>query len=214
VGAFLETPSVPLVVDAAAFDAFAWCESDVLEWRAPGGSRLDGRVTQDNPPRMVFVMRMPLPFLPRELARLHVPGLGLEEEWALAPYGIDDATDGLWEHRVAPKDAFWLAADSLAGLFWGLHDWAHFHNHGPFTDRPATELQCDAAALAWLWLNRGVLGLDGETWERTRADVERIAEARFVEEGRAMDARALDASSLRSKVACTGVRRVPFSDPQ
>jgi hypothetical protein len=147
---------------------------------------------------MVFVMRMPLPFLPRELARLHVSGLGLVDEWALAPYGIDDATDGLWEHRVAPGDAFWLAADSLAGLFWGLHDWAHFHNHGPFTDRPSTELQCDFAALAWLWSNSDVLGLDRETWERARADVERIAEARFNEEGRTMDPRALAARWLQA----------------
>ena len=26
------------------------------------------------------------------------------------------------------KDGSWL---TLAGLFWGLHDWAHFHAHGP-----------------------------------------------------------------------------------
>jgi hypothetical protein len=193
----LETPPFPLVVDAAAFDAFAWCESDVLEWRAPPGSRLDGCVTQDNPPRMVFVMRRPLPFLPRELARLHVPALGLEEEWALAPYGIDDATDGLWEHGVRPKDALWLATDSLAGLFWGLHDWAHFHNHGPFTDRASTELQCDATALAWLWLNREALGLEEKTWGTARGDVERIAEGRFVEEGRVLDRRVLAGGRLQ-----------------
>ena len=103
---------------------------------------------------MVFVLHGRSDFLPRELARLHAFGLGLADEEALAPWGIDDATDGLYAHRVRPRDALWLAADNLNALFWGLHDWAHFHNHGPFEQRAWTELQCDASALAWLWKNR------------------------------------------------------------
>ena len=85
-------------------------------------------------------------FLPRELARLHAFGYGLEEEWALAPYAIDDATDLLFEKRTTPNGTLWLAADGLRALAWGLHDWAHFHNHGPFEERAWTELQCDASA--------------------------------------------------------------------
>ena len=77
-----------------------------------------------------------------------------DDEEALAPWAIDDATDELYAHRVRPRDALWLAADNLNALFWGLHDWAHFHNHGPFEQRAWTELQCDATALAWLWMNR------------------------------------------------------------
>ena len=131
----LQTRPIPCIVPEGVFDAYGWSSSDVLEWRAPHGWSRDGRVTADNPARMVFVMKSELLFLPRELARMHVPGLGLSEEWALAPYGIDDATDELYAHRVSPGDALWLAADSLAGVFWGLHDWAHFHSHGSFTER-------------------------------------------------------------------------------
>jgi hypothetical protein len=179
----LRTPPIPLVVPSDVFDAFGWCPSEALEWRAPDGSSVVGRVSADNPPRMVFVMKRDLPFLPREIARLHAPGLGLSDEWALAPYGIDDATDGLHSHGVAPSDAFWLAADSLPGVFWGLHDWAHFHSHGSFEKRAWTELQCDTAALVWLWSNRGNLGLDEARWDEVRDDVTHIGAARFAEEG-------------------------------
>jgi len=180
----LETPPIPRIVPEGVFDAFGWCESDVLEWRAPDHwSRGARRVTSDNPAHMVFVMKRDLDFLPRELARFHAPGLGLDAEWALAPYGIDDATDGLHEHRLAPGDVLWLAADSVAGLFWGLHDWAHFHNHGSFEQRAWTELQCDAAALAWLWVNREVVDLTPDEWEIVRADVVEIGAERFSAEG-------------------------------
>ena len=179
----LETRPIPRVAPDGVFDAFGWCRSSTLEWRAPEGWSKDPHLTADNPPRMVFVMKTDLPFLPRELARLHAPGLGLADEWALAPYGIDDATDELHGRRVTPGDALWLAADSLAGLFWGLHDWAHFHNHGPFTQRAWTELQCDAAALAWLWANREALGLEPRDWAKLHEDATRIGTARFTDEG-------------------------------
>ena len=179
----LETPPVPRIVPDGVFDAFGWCASDVLEWRAPDGWTKHEPVTSANPPRMVFVMKRELAFLPRELARLHVPSLGLTTEWALAPYGIDDATDGLYEHRTPPTSALWLATDSLRGLFWGLHDWAHFHSHGSFVERAWTELQCDAAALAWLWQNRDALGLDAGSWDSVRRDALAVTHARFEEEG-------------------------------
>jgi hypothetical protein len=135
--------------------------------------------------------------LPRELARLHAYGMGFEDEWALAPYAIDDATDLLYEHRVPPRDALWLAADNLNALVWGLHDWAHFHNHGPFEERAWTELQCDAAALAWLWINRAIVGIDDARWERARREVEAIGRGRFEAEGKTYDAKALDSSRVR-----------------
>jgi hypothetical protein len=168
----LETPPLPLLVDPRVFDAFGWHASDVLEWRTPRNDLevlpLDG----DLPLRLAFVLRAPWSAVPTELARLHTGrGYELTDELALAPYGIDDATDQLYAHRRAAHDVFWLAADNLNALFWGLHDWAHFHNHGAFTERPATELQCDVAALAWLWRNRARVPLADAAWESLRAQV-------------------------------------------
>ncbi len=184
----LRVPPVPRIVPDGVFDAFGWCETDLLEWRRPStGFLASTRLTDGNPARMVFVLREPCDFLPRELARLHATGLGLEDEWALAPYGIDDATDELFARRVAPGRLLWLAADNLNALFWGLHDWSHFHNHGPFERVAWTELQCDAAALSWLWLNRRAIGLDERTWARARDEVALLSRARFVAEGIAFD---------------------------
>jgi hypothetical protein len=203
----LAVPPVARVVPEDVFDAFGWCASDSLEWRSPAGqgrgwdgtTRIDGA----DPARMVFVLREPeagspevAPFLPRELARLHAFGLGLEDEQALAPWAIDDATDQLWEHRVRPGDALWVAADNLNALFWALHDWAHFHNHGPFVQRAYTELQCDAAALSWLWRNRALVPLDDAAWEEVRRDVVELSRGRFASEGLAFDGSALEAALL------------------
>lgn len=136
-------------------------------------------------------------FLPRELARLHAPGYGLNEEWALAPYGIDDATDLLFEKRALPNETLWLAADGLRALTWGLHDWAHFHNHGPFEERAWTELQCDVSALAWLRINREKIpGFDHAAWERTRAAISSIAQTRFDDEEKAFDPNLLASDSI------------------
>ena len=189
----LRTPPAARIAPDGVFDAFGWCESDVLEWRRPRG-RWDGATPIDggDPARMVFVLRGAdggdaAGFLPTELARVHALGLGLGEERALAPWAIDDATDGFYEHRVRPRDALWLAADNLNALFWGLHDWAHFHNHGPFVRRAWTELQCDAAALAWLWTNRTRVPVDEATWERVRREVAALSRGRFAAEGEAWD---------------------------
>jgi hypothetical protein len=200
----LETPPVPPIVPEGVFDAFGWCESDVLEWRCPeegwdASTPIDG----SDPARMVFVMRREVEVLPRELARLHAFGLGLDGEWALAPYAIDDATDELYARRIAPGEVLWLAADNLNAVYWGLHDWAHFHNHGPFIERAENELQCDFAALAWMWRNRDVIGITDAEWDGARADVERMIAARFEAEGRAWgralpDIRALTLASRPS----------------
>ncbi len=178
----LLTPPIQCLVPARVFDAFAWCRSVQLDWT--GAQALTRRrVTVDNPPRTMFVFKRELSFLPRELAGLHVPGLGLIDEWGLAPYAIDEATDELYARAVAPRDALFLATDSSPGLFWGLHDWAHFHNHGPFTERAWTELQCDASALAWLWLNRSTVGIDPTEWNEMHLDVQAISAKRFTDEG-------------------------------
>jgi hypothetical protein len=118
-----------------------------------------------------------------ELANLHAFGLDLTDEMALAPYGIDDATDGLYEHRIRPTDAMWLAADNLNALVWGLHDWAHFHNHGPFVERAWTELQCDGTALAWLRQNRAAIGLGEAELAHVEAELVRLSRGRFEAEG-------------------------------
>ncbi len=184
----LATPPVRRIVPDAVFDGFGWWPSDTLEWRRPDVWAPRANVTETNPAGMVFVMREACVFLPRELASLHAPGLGLSDEWALAPYAIDDATDQLFARRIPPGSLLWLAAGDLAGLVWGLHDWAHFHNHGPFEARALTELQCDAAALAWLFLNRRAAGVDDATCEGVRLALSGVARGRFAEEGAPYDA--------------------------
>jgi hypothetical protein len=183
----LETPPLPCLAPDGVFDAFGWCASDRIEWGRPGARCIDvdAEVTSANPPGMVFVMRKETPFLPRELASLHASDMGFEDEWALAPWGIDDATDELYAHRATPGEHLWLAASSVASLFWGLHDWAHFHNHGPFERRAWTEVQCDVSALAWLEVNRVVLGDAGvtaEVRERVRREAAGVAAQRFASE--------------------------------
>lgn len=185
----LRTPPVPRVVPESVFDAFGWAKSATLDWRRPPsalvrGEPVDGR----NPPGLAFVMRGDIAsFLPRELAYVHVPRLAREGEWVLAPYAIDDATDELFEQKVEPSAALLLAADRLTALVWGLHDWAHFHNHGPFTERAWTELQCDLSALVWLSINRDVIGVGDEDLERVRRELALLSRARFEEEALAFD---------------------------
>jgi hypothetical protein len=183
----LDVPALPCVVDPrgelGVFDAWSWCESDVLEVRSAGGGvweapRLDGH----NPPGLVFVLRRDCPFLPRELARLHAFGYGLDSDLALAPWAIDEATDLLYEHRTRPADLFWLGASSLDALVWGLHDWAHFHNHGPFDQPAMTELQCDLMALAWLRLNAEKLGVGPAHLGMVARDLAALSSTRFASE--------------------------------
>jgi hypothetical protein len=181
--AALRTPPVPLIVPARVFDGFGWCESDELRWGRPE-SAFDASAALDgsDPERMVFVFHAECTFLPRELARVHAFGLGLEDEWALAPYAIDDATDELYARKARPRDLMWLAADNLNALYWGLHDWAHFHNHGPFEERALNELQCDAAAITWLWINRAIVGIDEARWRSLRDEVAALVAERFADE--------------------------------
>ena len=174
------------VAPHGVFDAWSWCESDVVEWRTPRDAPIirEGSIDGDNPPDLVFVMHAECIFLPRELARLHAAGHDLADEWALAPYAIDDATDLLFERRVRPRDVFWIAAPSLRALVWGLHDWVHFHNHGPFDDPPMTELECDRIALVWLRLNADRIGVTRDDVERVRAELVTLTKRRFADAGR------------------------------
>ena len=167
------------------FDAFRWCASRELEWRRPSQRPFDVSTPVDgsDPTRMVFVFHAECTFLPRELAALHATGMGLVDEWALAPYAIDDATDLLYERRVRPRDVLWIAAASLPALVWGLHDWVHFHNHGPFDEPAMTELQCDLVALAWLRLNASRIGVSDDDCARVAADLASLSRARFASEG-------------------------------
>ncbi len=180
----LHVPPVPLCVPPGVFDAFGWSASFELTCRYPDAG-LAGvpSLTADNPAGMAFVFTRPCDFLPQELAKLHVSELAHEGEWALAPYAIDDATDLLYERGVAPSSVLRLATRSLAGLFWGLHDWAHFHNHGAFEQRAYTEHQCDAAALAWLALNAQAMDIEAGTLAAVHAAVAEIGRARFAAEG-------------------------------
>jgi hypothetical protein len=205
----LATPPLTRVVPEGIFDAFAWCASDVLEWRCPGSWDAATPIDGSDPARMVFVLRPgPFEFLPGELAAVHAFGLGLTDEQALAPWGIDAATDGLYVHRVRPRDALWLAADNLNALFWGLHDWAHFHNHGPFEphQRAWTEVQCDASALVWLWINRREVPLSEPGWERLRGQVVRLSRKRFEDDGASFDESLRDAARLASGHTLSGER--------
>jgi hypothetical protein len=183
----LRVPAMPRVVRDGVFDAWSWCSSDTLEWQCPrvhAGplAHATFTITGENPPNLAFVMKRECAFLPRELARLHAFGYGLTDELALAPYAIDDATDVLYEQRLPPRDVFWLAASSLDALLWGLHDWVHFHNHGPFEEPAMTELQCDLIALAWLRLNAGEIGLSKAVLEDAARGLAELSAQRFREE--------------------------------
>jgi hypothetical protein len=170
----LKTPPFERIVDAQVFDGWRWCEPTVLEWRTKRDAPTVRHSTlTDDPSEMAFVLRRAWDSLPTELARLHVGGqaYGLSDERCLSPFAIDDATDQCFEQRVEPHSVFWLATDHLDGLFWGLHDWAHFHHHGDFSDPTATELQCDFAAVFWLWINRRAVGLSDREWELCHANV-------------------------------------------
>jgi hypothetical protein len=207
----LETPPVPYICDgvrrAGVFDAFGWCESRDLEWRCADGRWDDSTpIDGSNPARMVFVIRpgVQAPFLPQEPAYVHAPGLGMTDqtgEQALAPWAIDHATDELFARRAVPGDLLWLAADNLNALFWGLHDWAHFHNHGPFEpgQRAWTELQCDASALVWLCLAHDAV--KDAAWERARRSAVALSAERFASEGLAFDVDALGAERLQTIAA-------------
>ena len=153
---------------------------------------------------MVFVMHAECTYLPREKAALHVPGMGYADEDALAPWAIDDATDLLFERRARPASILSLATSRIDGLFWGLHDWAHFHSHGPFERRAWTEMQCDASALAWMWINRDAIGLDDAAWERARLDAIELGRARFAEEGETFDASLLSREGPQRMLRASG----------
>lgn len=183
----LRTPPLPLLVPPMVFDGFAWTASDELEVRLDDRFDLERPTLGNNPEGMAFVFVRECQFLPRELARLHVGDLASDSEWALAPYAIDDATDGLFERRVSPRGLFTLATRSLDALVWGLHDWCHFHNHGPFDEPAWTEVQCDASALVWLWQNREALALDEARWEERREQLIELAARRFADEGLLFD---------------------------
>ncbi|MBX3260832.1 MAG: hypothetical protein KF782_14195 [Labilithrix sp.] len=196
----LDVPPMPRVVPDGVFDAWSWCSSDVIEWRrpasAPSFEDATSRVEGQNPPGLVFVMRAECTFLPRELARLHAFGYGLDDELALAPWAIDDATDLLYERRARPRDVFWLAASTLDALLWGLHDWAHFHNHGPFDQPAMTELQCDLVALAWLRRNAGAVGLTERALVAVARGLAALSRQRFDDEGARAPVADLDALFL------------------
>jgi hypothetical protein len=169
----LATPPLPRLVPAETFDAFSWCVSDTLEWRCPGDAITLNELDDALPLGMAFVFRTAFAPLPAEFAWLHIGraqahALGIHDAMCLAPYALDDATDELFAHRRAPGEVFWIATDNVNALYWALHDWSHFHNHGSFDDRPATEYQCDVAALAWLWINRDAIPLPDAHWERLR----------------------------------------------
>lgn len=199
-------PRVGVAIESV-FDAWAWCESDVLEWRRPAASRqLDKAsvIDAENPAELVFVFKdgADSTFLPRELARFHAKGYELDEEWALAPYAIDDATDLLYERKVRPRDLFWVGASSLRALVWGLHDWAHFHNHGPFDEPALTELACDVVAISWLRDNRHAIGVDDDDLARVALELAALSRSRFVAEEKAPPTDDLEALFAETLSAC------------
>lgn len=171
----LVTPPLPCIAPPGTFDAFGWCASDALEWRCPREAPTHNALDDALPLGMAFVFRAPFDALPAERAWLHIgrahaAAIGITEDAnCLAPWALDDATDTLFAHRRPPGAVFWLAADNVNALYWALHDWSHFHNHGSFDDRPSTEYQCDVAALAWLWLNRDAVSIRRPYWDALRA---------------------------------------------
>lgn len=194
----LDVPPMPRVVADGVFDAWSWCPSTVLEWHRPPVLATTRRIESSNPPGLVFVLRDTAAhgFLPRELACLHAIGYGLTDEESLSPWAIDDATDLLYERHAPPHEVFWLAAPALDSLVWGLHDWAHFHNHGPFDQPAMTEIQCDLLALHWLRRNATAIGLTEGALDGVARDLAALSRRRFAEEEIAPPTADLDAVFL------------------
>jgi hypothetical protein len=184
---YLQLTPPACVVPEGVFDAFGWCSTGELRLRTPAaGLALGAELTDENPAEMVFVFHGPPGAwldLPRELATLHAPALTEPAECILAPYAIDDATDAFYTHRCAPNTQLLLATTTLRGVFWGLHDWCHFHNHGPFEARAWTELQCDVAALTWMFACQEALECSSDALRRIAVRAEKLAETRFQAEG-------------------------------
>ena len=180
----LAVPPQPNVAPAGVFDAYAWCKSDTLQVLLPDTGLAPGLpLAADNPPGFAFVFHGAHLGLPAEPGELHLPGLLRPGSMVLAPYAIDDATDGLYEHKTAPRTVFLLAVTRFDALYWGLHDWCHFHNHGPFVERAWTELCCDVAALAWLRLNRAALGLQASSLNELVQSAHQLSAQRFADGG-------------------------------
>lgn len=182
----LRTPPIARVVESEVFDAYGWSTSDVVVWNHP--EDLVARpLALSNPTRQLFLFREEFfasradaeEILPREKGEGHWPAFFGKDEWVLAPYAIDDATDELFAHRLAASSVLELVADSLAGVFWGFHDWMHFHHHGPFTDVPRTELQCDVGAFVWTDVNRELLGLSSDDMRSLYNTVRGFSEVRL-----------------------------------
>lgn len=186
----LSTGSIERLVDSAVLPAHEWTRPRWLDVLTPATLDMDSQITADNPPRMLFVLASTATLdLPAESGVLHFRELP-EHSRVLAPWAIDDATDRLFETRTPPEELLCLATDSLRGLFWGLHDWAHFHSHGPFERIAETELQCDVAALVWLWEARASFSIDAQRYARVVEDVLAIWRERFMAERRGHDPRA------------------------
>ncbi len=198
----LSTAPIQRLVDSAVLPDFEWAEPRWLDVLLPvAGLATQDPITADNPPRMLFLVAADAAVaLPTEPAALHFQGLPSEAN-VLAPWAIDAATDALFAARAPAKDVLVLATDSLRGVFWGLHDWAHFHSHGPFERVAETELQCDVAALVWLWDNRDALGVTRAHHARIVGDVTGLWRARFTAEARQFSAEpALDYVAQRTGV--------------
>jgi hypothetical protein len=181
----LQTPPVACIVPENVFDGFGWCASASLRVRSAqaqlrcGAADIDA-LTSDNPAGMLFIVHGACPQdLPLESAEGHTSHAALNAAQVLAPWAIDDATDSLFATRTAPHSVLSLWTRDFAGLYWGLHDWSHFHNHGPFEARAWTELQCDFAALCWVHANRTVLDVAEGVGTQLAQRVIALSEARF-----------------------------------
>jgi hypothetical protein len=205
----LSTAAIERLVDFVVLPDFEWTTPRWLDVVLPeaGLERL-APITADNPPRMLFLVapgsNVPLP---TEAAALHMPALP-DDAKVLAPWAIDDATDLFFAAQAPPEEVLTLATDSLRGVFWGLHDWAHFHSHGPFERIAETELQCDVAALVWLWDNRELLATTLAEYTRVAANVGALWHARFTAEARAFSlAPTLDYLARRTGVPRSALPR-------
>lgn len=176
----LSVPPTPNMVPEGVFDAHGWCASKALHVHLPDAGLSSGAdITENNPSGFAFVFHGPTHGLPAEPGELHVPGLLTPGDMILAPYAIDDATDGLYAKRLAPSEVLSLAVTRFDALYWALHDWCHFHNHGPFEQRAWTELQCDITALQWLRQNARGIALQEEQYAHIARQVGALCTKRF-----------------------------------
>ena len=114
---------------------------------------------------------------------LHAFGLGLDDEEALAPWAIDDATDELYAHaRRAARRPVARGRQPERALLGAPRLGALSPPRARSSSGRGPSSSATPAALAWLWANRDAVPLERRCWERLRGEALALSRTRFAAE--------------------------------